>query len=317
MNAPCPPPRLPPVIPNQSGPDARTTICWPPQGCCLPGPCKVTEWEFLCAIRSLLPEGEIFNNVLPTQKDPPEFIGVITVGCARIGCEQLILGSCCSDFPPCTDEPIAPQLAVVDAYAATAYRVLQALCNLVRELDPCTAVVTRRKWAERLGLISDDLCEPQFSDDVLAQLLCIWPSLRGRIWNWATLQEIAARFGASITLREAGDMNCDEAFANGWWTMARDRADCPTIDACPPSAKPPYLPPILDLHPGCEKLPLSINLILSPSDIQIPDNCALPGDKVLPHDPDLYEAFKKLLPRILPQPAFYCVYDSDPANCIQ
>lgn len=296
---------------NESGPDIPGVACWSPTGCCLPSPCVVSQNDFICAVRSLLPEGDIFNNTRQAIYDPPKSVGAITVGCARVGCEQLILGGCCDDTIFCDDDPIAPQLAVVDAYAASAYRVVQALCLMMRELDSCSAVVTRRKWAARLGL------NFEWSDATLAQVMCIWPHLRGRVWNWATLQEIAARFGASITLREAGDMNCDPAFANGWWTMARDRAECPQIDACPPEAKPAYFPPVMHLDPACGTLPLSLNLIVCPSDIFIPDNCNLPGNHVFPHDPDLYAAFKELLPRILPQPVFWCSYECDPAHCIQ
>ena len=114
-------------------------------------------------------------------------------------------------------------------------------------------------------------------------------------------------------------MNCDDAFANGWWTMARDRAECPQPAACPPEAKPPYYPPIVRLVPGCEGLPLSLNLILNPGDISLPDNCNLPPPhKALPHDPELYEAFKWLLPRILPQPVLWCIYQKGvPDECVQ
>src|SRR5262245_60146154 len=102
-----------------TGPDVAEIQCYTPDGCCAPSPCGVTEDEFLCAVRALLPEGDIFNNTKHAQLVPPRNVGAGTIGCANVGCEQLVIGGCCEDEPiPCTDTPYAPQLAVVDSFSA-------------------------------------------------------------------------------------------------------------------------------------------------------------------------------------------------------
>src|SRR5215471_13142676 len=102
---PCPtlPPR--PVL---SGPDDPGIACYVPDGCCGPDICLLGLDDFICQIRSLLPEGEIFNNTKKTVREPAQNYGAITVGCARVGCEQLVFGGCCSDQIFCDDDPIAP-----------------------------------------------------------------------------------------------------------------------------------------------------------------------------------------------------------------
>jgi hypothetical protein len=277
----------------------------------------MTEDEFICQIRTLLPEGDVWNTTLPTKA--PEAgttaIGAAAVGCMRVGCEQLVFGSCCAAVAiPCDDEAVAPQLAIVDAFAAVAYKAVLQLCDMLKELDPCTAEKTIRRWGERFGLVSDNPCDPQWSDRTVSALICVMLEIKRHPMNLAYLEALAARFGAEVVVREAGDMNCGPT---GWWTMARDRAECPLPAACPPEARPDWSS-VIRMHPGCEGLPLSLNLITAPSEIRLPDNCNLtPPDKVLPHDPELYAAFKWLLPKILPQPAFWCIYERRPAECIQ
>lgn len=299
---------------NQSGPDVAGIQCWLPENCCFPSPCSVSEWEFICAVRSLLPEGEIYNNTQRPADNPVRNVGAITVGCARVGCEQLVLGGCCEDRILCDDDPVSPQLAVVDAYAAAAFGVAQALCKMLSELDPCSADLTLRHWGRRFGLVSDDACAPQWSDSVLRTLLCIMLEIRQRVITWEYLQQLAHRFGADIRLHAAGDFNCGPI---GWWTMARDREDCPAPETCPPE---PSLPPSpwIRMEATCLTPPDSINLVLCPSDIVIPDNCNRPTTQsIFRHDEELYAAFKWLLPHILPQPVFWCIYECDPENCIQ
>src|SRR5262249_38123600 len=91
-----------------SGPDEPGIKCYEPDTCCGPSPCDATEDEFVCHIRTLLPEGEPWNNTRPTERvgtDQETGIdfGVIAVGCAHVGCEQLILGGCCRDRIICED----------------------------------------------------------------------------------------------------------------------------------------------------------------------------------------------------------------------
>lgn len=302
---------------NLSGPDIPQIQCRPPDGCCGPSPSVITREDFICQIRTLLPEGDVWNNTLPTEA--PEAgtmaIGAAAVGCMRVGCEQLVFGSCCVEIAiPCDVDPVAPQLALVDAFAAVAYQAVVALVAMLRELDPCTAQTTVKRWGERYGLVGDP-CARQWSDRAISALICVMLQIKRNVVNYDYLRQLAGRFGAEITIREAGDMNCGPT---GWWTMARDReANCPQPVACPPDAYRMMIP-IMRMESSCATLPLSLNIITAPGDIVFPDNCNLPPlNKTMTHDPELYEAFKWLLPKILPQPAFYCFYERNLADCIQ
>lgn len=300
---------------DTTGPDIAGIYCYTPDGCCAPSPCRISEEEFICQVRQLLPEGEIYNTTLATtpQTGMNPANSAITVGCARVGCEQLVFGGCCDDNIVCTDEPWAPQLAVVDSFAATAYGSIQALCDMLKELDSCTADLTLKRWADRMGLLDPGYCKDQWSDKVLAVLICYIPQISGRVMNWEALQIIAARFGAQLVLHAAGDFNCGPI---GWWTMAREQQGCPEFYRCPPD-RIMAPDPIARLTPTCLGTPDSLNLVISPADISLPPNCNFPPvPDTLPHDPELYEAFKWLLPKILPQPVFWCVYERDEADCI-
>jgi hypothetical protein len=306
---------------NDSGPDVAPIQCYTPDGCCGASLCLMTLDQFICQIRSLLPEGDLWNNTLPSAPPAAEIAatGVITVGCTTVGCSQLVYGGCCEkDAIPCDIEPTAPQLAVLDSFSAGAYGAIQSLCRLLPELDPCRAQITLRHWAERFGIIDpDDRCAPDWSDHVLAILICIMLQIRLHTINWDYLQQLAARFGAEFVVRYAGDFS--ECHPAGWWTMARNREDCPPAPFCPPGEVDPRALPWIQLVPECDDTPpLSLNLILSPADIKLPPNCNNPPvPDTLPHDEELYSAFKWLLPRILPQPVFWCVYERDLQNCIQ
>src|SRR5262245_60730230 len=121
---------------NASGPDVAGIKCYTPDGCCGPSPCDVTLEQFICQVRSLLPEGDIYNATrIATNPDAATANkGAITVGCAEVGDEQLVFGGCCGDDVSCAvGEPIAPQLAVVDSYSAVAYEAVVALCAMLRE----------------------------------------------------------------------------------------------------------------------------------------------------------------------------------------
>jgi len=303
---------------TQSGPDVPMIQCYIPDGCCGPSPCDIGEADFVCAIRSLLPEGDLWNTTLPTLA--PEVgtsgVGAMTVGCSRVGCEQLVFGSCCEAAAiPCDTAKVAPQLAVIDSFAATAYFALQALCATLIELDPCTAQRSVRCWGARYGLVSADLCEPKWSNDVLSALLCETIRLRGAVINWETLQILAARFGAEISISAAGDFNCGPI---GWWTMARDIVACPQEETCPPGTEPdPFAGPWMRLVPACVGPPDSLNIVLAPADITSPENCNLPSVSA-PHDEEMYAALKWLLPRILPPQILWCIYERGvPDTCVQ
>src|SRR5262245_57423841 len=303
-------------VKNLTGPDEPALLCWVPEGCCMPSVCDIKEWDFLCALRSLLPEGDIYNNTRQAVADPPVNVGAVNIGCADIGCEQLILGGCCDDTIQCTEEPIAPQLAVVDSYGAVVYKVIETLCAMLRELDPCTADKLIKHWAERMGIKHWDPCGPGFSDRMLAMLICIIVQLRnyqGAI-NWEFIQALAHRFGADISLMYAGDLNCKPEGGWGWWTMARDSNECPPVQPCPPDAPVGAFVADMHLRSDCEGVWQSLNVVVCPADILIPANCnlAIAEDQILPHDPELYEVFRLwLLPKLLEgqRGVYWCIYD--------
>jgi len=274
----------------------------------------VTQEDVICAVRSLLPEGNIFNNTRNPTGEEVGNVGAVTVGCSHVGCEQLVFSGCCDDRISCDDNPIAPQLAVFDAYAVGVYGVVSALCNALREVDPCTADLLLQQCARRYGLVTDDLCAPQWSDDTLRALLCIVPQIKQHVMNWEYLQELAGQFGASLTVRAAGDFS--DCGPPGWWTMARDQVADPPVAVCPPPENEPMRTPWLRLEPTCFGRPDSLNVILAPTEITPPANCNLPPIVPQPHDPDLYAAFKWLLPKILPRPVLWCFYERDESACV-
>ena len=316
---PCPPP---PHVKSMSGPDVPGIYCYIPDGCCGPSPCDIGEFDLICQVRSLLPEGDPYNNTAEPIATPTPTYGAVTVGCARVGCEQLVMGSCCSlDIIPCQVDPVAPQLAVVDAFGAAAYRVLRALCDMLRELDPCTARQLIRQWAERMGIKHPDPCGPGWSDYILAFLICLITQLRSRDEpvTWDFLVELGKRMGADLVMRYAGDFS--DAHPGGWWTMARDEPVCPPRLPCPPdpavTARGHPNDPDMWMRSTCETPPLSLNIIHCPRDIEIPENCNLPTQPThLPHDPEMYQAFLWLLPQLLPRGPLYCLYECNPADCV-
>ena len=299
-----------------AGPDVPAILCYTPDGCCGPSPCGVTLDDFICQIRSLLPEGDLYNTTMPTL--PPETelgaIGATAVGCSRVGCEQLAFGSCCErSVIPCDTGKVVPQVALIDSFAAAAFTAMRALCSVLKEFDPCTAELTLRRWGQRYGLVVDDPCAPHWSDEVLRALLCELQRTRQSVVNWDYLTALAGRFGASLTISAAGDFNCGPL---GWWTMARSVTACTQNETCPVDVEPnAWAGSWLRLTPTCQGEPDSLNLVLSPADITAPPNCNWPQQS-RPHDPDLFAAFKWLLPRLLPNNVLWCVYDEDVAACI-
>jgi hypothetical protein len=300
---------------DPSGPDLPAIQCYQVDGCCGPSPCAITQDDFVCQVRSLAPEGDIYNNTQPAVLPTIQNRGAVTVGCAKVGCEQLVLGSCCIEptIPCVIDDPVAPQLAVIDSFAVSAYGAVQALCAMLLELDPCTAQVTIKCWAQRFNIAYPDPCAATgWSQGLLAFLICLITQLRYNVVNMDFLTELAARFGATFIIRYAGDLNCGPG---GWWTLARDAPECPPLTACPPDASVSTrnTPMVLPFQ-GCYTVQPSLNIILSPANITIPSNCNLPGagaPVTLPHDAELYSAFKWLLPQLLPATALWCVYDNN------
>src|SRR5262249_29003911 len=218
---PCPPP---PPHRSESGPDVPNIACYINDGCCGLDICRISLDDLICQIRSLLPEGPIFNNTLRAVAEQPKNVGAITIGCARIGCEQLIFGGCCDDSIVCDDDPIAPQLAVVDSFSAVAHSVIGGLCAMLPEPDSCFTYKLLHRWAERMGIKHPDPCnEKGWSDDILKFLICLFIQLRERQEpvNWEFLTVLANRMGADIVMRYAGDFS--EAHPGGWWSMARDQ----------------------------------------------------------------------------------------------
>jgi len=302
---------------NASGPDEPAIQCYTPDGCCGPSACDVTEEDFICKIRALLPEGQIYNNTALASRPGSTAIldlGTITICDNKIGCEQLIFGGCCEQISiPCDDDPALPQLALIDAFAAVGFSAVEALCVLLRELDPCTAQLTIRQWAQRYGIEYPDPCAGTWSDEVLALLICLMWRIRFRVRNWDYLTELAAFFGAQMVMHYAGDMNCGPL---GWWTMARDAAVCPPKTACPDEVLKPQ-PELIPLVPTCYSVGMSLNIVMWPGQRVLPANCNLPSvPSPQPHDPELYEVWKWLLPQLLPPGPLYCIYQRDPANCI-
>jgi hypothetical protein len=302
---------------NLSGFDDPEIQCRVPDGCCGPSPDDVTEESFICQIRALLPEGQIYNNTdfaTDPLQVPQGNLGAIAICDNKIGCGgQLIFGGCCGDAIVCTDIPVAPQLAVVDSFASVAFGAVEALAVMLRELDPCTAKLTVRQWAKRYGIGHPDPCGEGWSESTLSLLICLLLRLRFEIRNWDFFTKLGHFFGAEMIVRDAGDMNCGPP---GWWTMARDVGSCPALPPCPDE---PYITQgmLVSLVPTCLGQALSLNIIMWPGDRTLPQNCNLrrvPSPQ--PHDPELYEVWKWLLPQLLPPNVHWCVYERDEANCI-
>jgi hypothetical protein len=304
---------------STSGPDIPAIQCRVPDGCCGGSPCDVDEELFICWVRAFAPEGQVYNNTkeaAPPADSGQQSLGATAIGCNRVGCEQLIVGGCCGDIIHCDDDPPLPQLALLDSFASVGFGSVEALCVLLRELDPCRAQLTVKLWAERLGITFPDRCAGEWSDKVLSLLICLIWSLKFKVMNWDTLTQLAALFGARMLMRYAGQFDCPEQHPTGWWTMARDQQPCPDKLNCaddPIPGKGELIPFV----PTCYHPVLSLNIVMWPGERLIPPNCLLPTvPSPQPHDPEFYEAWQWLLPQILPRNAFWCIYSRDEANCI-
>ena len=317
----CGPPAL---LTGNTGPDRPGIACYTPDGCgCGPGPCQISLDDFICAVRQLLPEGEPYRPSKPPGAAPVQNYGAAVVcdnlvGSASCPGEQLILGGCCDEEGPiaCVEEEIAPQLAVVDTFAAILYGMVQALCKALCELDPCCASDTLERWAERFGIVRTDAlgCVVPFPPAALAFLVCLFSQLKSVVYNLKTLEMLAGLFGAQVRLELAGAINCPTYLH--YWHMARDRDEscrdgAPTV--CGPDIPRPQR--VLRFAPCETRPPESINVIVCPAERVFPQNCNRPVPSPQPYDPDIYDAFLWLLPRILPKPDRWCIYECDAMQC--
>lgn len=291
-----------------TGPDIPSVECYEPDGCCVIDPCLLDKQRFIVSIRALLPESEMFPILECDPVRPADPAGT-GVGCFKVGCEQLIFGSCCGNEPTCWDYGQYPQLAIFDTYAAGLFDMVAAVCAMIKELSPCTAEYSVRQWAARFGLLPQGRCDTPLTDKQLKALACLIYSLGqdDRPWNAAKLQALAGMFGATVTFVAAGDFTTCNPFIS-WWTFARDSDICRGQDVkfqC--DGTNIGASNLLDLSTACEGVgPVSINVIVGPAPIHIPGNCN--RDVVdAAHDPELYEVFKTLLARVLP--GSFCVYE--------
>lgn len=340
----------------QQGPfDLSNVKCYAPEGCCPPDPCAITKEDLICAIRTLLPEGPVFNpaiagDPLTPSPSPPG------VGCFPVGCSVVCDGA---EVPnePCTDTPQQMQINTVDVFAATTYTALQAYCCMLRELDPCTAVNTVDRWLERYGVLRSP-CDAEWSADLKSMILCLISKLSNNfVLNKRNLESLAAYFGVTVKIYNAGDFNCDGI--PGMWTLDRGRTrggtptGCAPVDICGTEDRHRYLlgkesdgyhyiltgltesgrvnleglyegvpsvpitpPPVTVAAFGsCVTLP-GIDIVVCQAETIVPDNCLLPGTgRTVQPTAELYDAFFWLIEYILPVNVDLCFYRCEDTPC--
>lgn len=299
--------------------DTANIQCYVPTGCCVLDPCKVTVEDFICAIRSLLPEGPLFTTTLPGAPPPtppaPPGVGCYTVGCTVV-CDGLEILD-----PQCTNDPQHMQINLTDVYAATAFTAVEALCDMLRELDPCTADTTVDCWLARYGVRFGD-CDPVWGADTKKLLLCLLAKLsHGYVLNKATLDAVAAYFGVVARIFNAGDFNCTGI--PGRWTLGRSRRNgtpvaCIPVDSCDPDSEvlPPGPQP-LTFNPPCT-IPPTIDIVICQAETAVPGNCLLPGvGYTVAPSAELFDAFEWLLKRMLSRGVDICVYRCEDAPCLE
>jgi hypothetical protein len=301
----------------QQGPfDLSNIKCYAPVGCCPLDPCKVTQEEFICAVRTLLPEGPMFNTALSGVAPPPD--PVTGVGCFTVGCTPVCDTDLPGDDTNCNDNPVAFHMIMVDAYAAAAYRTLEAQCCALRELDPCTAEVTVDRWLERYGVPQGE-CDPVWTAPTKKLILCLLSKLsNGFILNKLGLESLAAYFGVKTWIYNAGDFNCDHV--PGIWTLGRRRclpsgSSWPITDCSLPVA--PRGTPQVKWGGACSTGP-AIDIVVCQAETWVPDNCLVPGTgaTVTPTE-ELYSAFQWLLSRLLSANTNICVYRCEDVPCLE
>lgn len=340
----------------QQGPfDLSNVKCYEPEGCCPLDPCKITQDDLICAIRTLLPEGPVFNPAIAgdplTPTPTPPGVGCFTAGCGVV-CDG-------AEVPveTCTDTPQQMQINTVDVFAATAYTAIQAFCCMLKELDPCTAVTTVERWLERYGVLRSE-CDAEWSDDLKKLILCLLPKLSNNfVLNKRNLESLAAYFGVAVKIYNAGDFNCSGI--PGMWTLDRGRVrggtptGCAPIDSCDlndryryllgkeldgyhyiltgltesgsvsleglyeAGPQAPIIPPSTTVAAfgPCATLP-AIDVVVCQAETVVPSNCLLPGTGG-PVQPstELYDAFFWLMDRIMPMNADICFYRCEDTPC--
>lgn len=297
--------------------------CRPVDGDCTLSPCVVTEQDFICALRSLAPEGAVFDLTYDASAATPVNVLPSGVVCGyTVGCEQKVLDASCppDSEPACDPAPAKPQVSIIDSYAAVAYSVLESLCAALKELDPCTADVTAQCWLERFGFPQRPCADP-WPKYVAQRVACAIAALQaGALLTGPYLSQIAGRFGATVQFQLAGDFNCNPA---GVWLLGRDRfprgAECPPSDSCDPDSPPAIAPrgQIINLQPPCTTPPVSLNLIVCRDVIRSYTNCLDPYPDPLEgtFDEVLFQAFLELIKMILPRQADICVLLCDDIPC--
>lgn len=302
----------------QQGPfDLSNIKCHVPTGCCPLDPCKVTLEDFICAVRTLLPEGPLFSPAI-AGAPLPEPPGSPGVGCLPVGCAPVCDGTAVPE-ETCTSTPQQMQINLTDSFAATAFTALEAYCCMLRELDPCTATSTVDRWLQRYG-VPQGACDPVWSTELKQLLLCLLSRISNNfVLNKKNLEAVAAYFGVEVKIYTAGDFNCGGI--PGLWTLGRGRfrggtpTPCAPLDSCEGSDPLGPLPASLSLFPPCATLP-SIDVVACQAETVVPANCLLPGagGTVQPSAP-LYDAFFWLMERVVPMNVDICFYRCEDTPC--
>lgn len=301
----------------QNGPfDTSNVKCYVPTGCCPVSACAITLDDFMCAVRALLPEGEVFNttkaDTQPPTPTPPVGVGCFTVGCDPVCGENV-------EQPLCDDTTPAPQLAIVDAFAATSYGVVERLCCMLAELDPCTAVTTVDRWLARYG-VPLGACDPSWSDEVKSLLVCIMSRISHNfVLNKANLTALGTYFGVVTTIYNAGQINCGGGMP-GLITLARAprfSRGCADVGGCGDAPVPDLRQKTVTWGAPCT-VPPSIDLVVCRAETVVAENCLLPGAgyTVTPTQ-ELYDAFLWLLDKLISAGTDICVYRCEDVPCLE
>lgn len=304
----------------QQGPfDFSNVKCYEKTGCCPVSPCDISLDDFICSVRALLPPGEVFNTTAPRTSasvTQAPGVGCFTVGCAPVCGESI-------DDPACDDEPPAPQIGMVDAFAATAYTAVEALCCMLKELDPCTAQTTVERWLARYG-VPPSACAPTWSDETKALLLCLLAKVSHNfVLNKRNLDALAAYFGTTVSIFDAGDLNCGGL--PGLFTFYRRLGQC-TPRSTLPCVEGDASEIIVNMRAknfrvqfdsAC-KPPPPIDLVVCQQETHVETNCLLPGAgyTVTPTQ-ELYDAFLWLLDRLVSSGVNICVYRCEDVPCLE
>lgn len=339
----------------QNGPfDYSNVKCYVPTGCCPIDPCKVSLDDFICAVRALLPPGAVFNTTA-APIEPPVPVLPPGVGCITVGCDP-VCGAPVPD-PECDNDPRAPQLAIVDAFAATSFTAVEALCCMLVELDPCTAQSTVDRWLARYG-VPQGACDPTWSIEVKALLLCMLSKVSHNfVLNKKNLDALGSYFGVNVRIFNSGEFNCGGL--PGLFTLARTRGVCTPSETLPCTTlyspligrdsaglyqyllgkkddgtygrlvngfENDYSDIIMELrrknssikfNPPCAPPP-SLDLVVCQTETTVLSNCLLPGPGyTVTPTQELYEAFLWLLNRLISAGTDICIYRCEDVPCLE